>query len=155
VARPPDDLVRIASWNVNGLRACAKRGFMRWMGRSGAEIVGVQEVRARPDDLPRSLASPRGWHARWAAAERPGYSGVGVYSRRPPDEVDPSLGVRAFDAEGRVLMARFGGLVVVSAYFPNGNGQDRDNSRVPYKLRFSRRLYRVLLPGSAAAATCS
>ena len=136
--------VRILSWNVNGLRACQKRGFGRWLARSGAEIVGVQEVRARPADLPAALASPRRWHAHYSPAERPGYSGVGLFSQQAPDSVETSLGDRGFDCEGRVQLARFGRLVVANVYFPNGSGVNRDQSRVPYKLAFYRKLWERL-----------
>ncbi len=136
--------VRILSWNVNGLRACERKGFRRWLDRSGAEIVGVQEVRATLGQLPRRLAAPRGWHAEFAAARRPGYSGVGLYARRKPDSVETALGRRSFDDEGRLQLARFGRLVVANVYFPNGNGKERDNSRVPYKLRFYRTLFERL-----------
>ena len=132
---------RIVSWNVTGLRACAKKGFARWLSRSGAEIVGLQEVRAFPDQLPGNLRAPRNWHACYQPAERPGYSGVGLLSRRPPDRVDSSLGQPRFDVEGRLQIARFGRLVVVNAYFPKGSGRERDNSRVPYKLDFYHALF--------------
>jgi exodeoxyribonuclease-3 len=133
--------VRIVSWNVNGLRACAKKGFTRWLGRCGAEIVGLQEVRAEPEQLPPAVRAPRGWHVQLCAAERPGYSGVALYSRREPDAVETSLGERRFDSEGRLQIARFGRLVVVNAYFPKGSGAKRDNSRVPYKLAFYAALF--------------
>ena len=136
--------MRILSWNVNGLRACDAKGFRRWLARSGADVVGVQEVRARPEDLPRRLAAPRGWHASFAAAARAGYSGVGLYARRAPDALERALGRRAFDAEGRLQLARFGRLVVANVYFPNGNGKQRDHSRVPFKLRFYRTLFERL-----------
>jgi exodeoxyribonuclease-3 len=133
--------VRIVSWNVNGLRACAKKGFRAWLGRSRAEIVGVQEVRALPDQLPDTVREPRGFHSYFAPAERLGYSGVGLFARRPADRVDASLGEPRFDAEGRLQIARFGRLVVVNGYFPKGSGNERDNSRVPYKLDFYRALF--------------
>jgi exodeoxyribonuclease-3 len=136
--------MRVVSWNVNGLRACTGKGFLRWLGRSGADVVGVQEVRARSEDLPRRLLAPAGWHAHFSPAERAGYSGVGLFARRPPDALDTALGRRAFDAEGRLQLARFGRLVVANVYFPNGNGKERDNSRVPYKLRFYRALFERL-----------
>jgi len=107
-------------------------------------VVGIQEVRAGQDQLPRRLTEPKGWHAEWAAAKRPGYSGVGLYSRRKPDAIDSALGTPRFDEEGRVQIARFGRLVVANIYFPNGNGTDRDNSRVPYKLAFYRTLFERL-----------
>lgn len=97
----------------------------------------MQEVRARLEQLPRRLQRPRGWHVHLVASERPGYSGVALYGRRPPDAIDGAL----FDREGRVQIARFGRLVIANAYFPNGNGVDRDNSRVPFKLRFYRALF--------------
>ncbi len=138
---PAKKSLRIVSWNVNGLRACAKKGFTRWLSRSGAEIVGLQEVRAFPEQLPGNLRAPRRWHACYQPAERAGYSGVGLLSRRPPDRVDSSLGQPRFDVEGRLQIARFGRLVVVNAYFPKGSGRERDNSRVPYKLDFYHALF--------------
>lgn len=136
--------MRIASWNVNGMRAIAKKGFAEWLEGSGADVVGVQETRCLPEQVPDELREPSGWHTRFVAAERKGYSGVGLYSRHPIDEVQSSLGVGTMDREGRVLLCRIGRLKVVSCYFPNGNGTDRDNGRVPFKLRFTRRLHRVL-----------
>ena len=137
---------RIVSWNVNGLRAIHRKGFLEWLERCNAEIVGLQEVRARVDQLPSDLVAPHGWSAHIVAGTRPGYSGVAIYARRSPDAVETSLGVRSLDEEGRVVMARFGRLTIVNAYFPKGSGTQRDNSRVPYKLRFTHRLFRVLSP---------
>jgi exodeoxyribonuclease-3 len=136
--------VRILSWNVNGLRACAGRGFVRLLADARTQIVGVQEVRARPEQLSPALREPARWHAHFHAAERPGYSGVALYARRAPDAVDTALGVPDFDREGRLQLARFGRLVVANVYFPNGNGKLRDNSRVPYKLDFYRALFETL-----------
>lgn len=133
---PASRPLRICSWNVNGLRACARKGFAAWLARSGAWLVGVQEVRARPEQLSPELAAPRRFHAHFVAAERPGYSGVGLFARRAPDRVDTSLGEARFDREGRVQIARFGRLVVANVYFPKGGGPGRDNSRVPYNLDF-------------------
>jgi exodeoxyribonuclease-3 len=136
-----DTPIRILSWNVNGLRACAKKGLLRWLGRSGAEIVGIQEVRATPDQIPENLRAPTRWSAHFSSAERKGYSGVALYAKRPPDRVDTELGEPRFDCEGRVQIARFGRLVIANIYFPNGNGKERDNSRVPYKLDFYKMLF--------------
>jgi exodeoxyribonuclease-3 len=121
---------------VNGLRACAKKGFGRWLGRCGAEIVGVQEVRALEEQLPDAVRGPKRWHTHFVAAEKKGYSGVGLYSRRKPDAVETSLGAPRFDREGRLQIARFGRLALANVYFPKGSGNERDNSRVPYKLDF-------------------
>jgi exodeoxyribonuclease-3 len=132
---------RIISWNVNGLRACSKKGFASWLASSRAEIVGLQEVRALPDQLDDEVREPENWHTRFFPAERKGYSGVGVYSRRAPDKVETSLGEKRFDVEGRIQLAHFGKLVVANGYFPKGSGNERDNSRVAYKLDFYRALF--------------
>lgn len=132
------------SWNVNGLRSCHKKGFVEWLTGAGADIVGVQEVRAREEQLSEEVRSPQGWRTHFVAAERPGYSGVGLFSKKQPDELETHLGVEEFDVEGRLQMARYGRLTVVNCYFPNGNGKDRDLSRIPYKLAFYKRLFETL-----------
>ena len=124
--------MRVVSWNVNGIRAGVRHGFVDFVDRSGADIVGVQEVRARPEDIP-------------PVAERRGYSGVGFYPKLQPVRVETSLGVPRFDREGRFMAAHFqtarGRFVVVNSYFPKGSGPARDNSRVGYKLDFSRTVF--------------
>lgn len=144
--------MRVVSWNVNGLRAAAAKGFSRWLRGSGAALAAVQEVRARPEQLPAAIARPRGLTCYLAPAERPGYSGVGLFAARAftPDHVETELGVPELDVEGRFLLARVGRLTVVSAYFPNGNGKDRDNSRIPYKLGFYRAVFDRLEAARAA-----
>jgi exodeoxyribonuclease-3 len=129
---------------VNGLRACARKGFVPWLRRSRAAIVGVQEVRARAEQLPHGVRAPRGWHTHFVHAQRAGYSGVGLFTRRAPDAVETMLGSPRFDVEGRLQLARFGRAIVANAYFPKGSGAKRDNSRVPYKLAFYRALFRRL-----------
>lgn len=142
----PSPTMRIVSWNVNGLRAAARKGFVDWLDASQAEIVGVQEVRARPEQLPKAIAEHPEWHVSVSPAERPGYSGVGLFSRNAPDAVQASIDDPDIDAEGRLQLARFGDLLVVNGYFPNGNGKNRDNSRIPYKLGFYRTLFDALEP---------
>ena len=133
--------MRIVSWNVNGLRACAKKGFVESLRRSNADIVGLQEVRAFADQLPDEIRNLDGWHIHYCPAERPGYSGVALFSRQPPTRIETSLGEQRFDVEGRLQIARFDRLTVINAYFPKGSGKDRDNSRVPYKLDFYRAVF--------------
>lgn len=140
--------MRVVSWNVNGLRAAAKKGFGRWLRSSGASIVALQEVRALPEQLEPAVRQPRGWRTHYAPAERKGYSGVALFVPKgsEPDAVESSLGVAELDVEGRYQLARFGALWVVNCYFPNGNGKDRDNSRVPFKLAFYEAVFERLQP---------
>lgn len=136
--------MRLLSWNVNGLRACTRKGFADWLSSCDADIIGLQEVRARPEQLDPAVREPEGWTTHFVAAKRPGYSGVGLYSRTPPDSVETSLGLDEFDDEGRLQIARFGDLVIANCYFPNGSGKNRDNSRVPFKLRYYQTLFKRL-----------
>ena len=133
--------MRIVSWNVNGLRACAKKGFLDFLESSGAQVMLLQEVRAFPSQLPAQVREPPGWHAVFGPAERPGYSGVGIYSRQEPDRIEVELGETRFDVEGRFIVAHFSRMAIASVYFPKGSGRDRDNSRVPYKLDFCRAVF--------------
>ena len=136
--------LRIVSWNVNGLRACVRKGFLRFLEESEADVVGIQELRALPEQLPDEARDPQGWHAVFSPAERKGYSGVALFSRRPPSRVETALGNADYDVEGRLLIAHFGRMAIANVYFPKGSGKDRDNSRVPYKLGFYRTLFERL-----------
>ena len=136
--------MRIVSWNVNGLRACVRKGFLDFLGASDADVVCVQEVRAFAHQLEPRVLAPEGWHSNFSAGERPGYSGVGIYSRQAPTRVETSLGDARLDVEGRMIVVHFGRMAVASVYFPKGSGRDRDNSRVPYKLDFYAALFERL-----------
>ena len=133
--------MRIVSWNVNGLRACVRKGFLDFLESSDADVVCLQEVRALPEQLDDQVRAPDGWHAVFAPAERKGYSGVAIYSRQPPTRIESVLGVAEYDVEGRYLLAHFGRTAVASVYFPKGSGKDRDNSRVGYKLGFYSKVF--------------
>ena len=137
--------MKIISWNVNGLRSVIGKGFSGWLADSNADIVGLQEVRASVDQATQTLAGINAaWHRAFVAAEKPGYSGVGLLSKVPPDKLVTTMKQRDFDAEGRLQLARFGKLTLVNVYFPNGSGTERDNSRVPFKLAFYQRVFEML-----------
>jgi len=127
--------MEIISWNVNGIRAVEKKGFVPWLLQCGADVVCIQETKANPGQLSEELRQPGGaggYLSFWASAKRPGYSGTAVYCRREPDEVF-TMGESAYDDEGRVCAVRYGDTVVVSAYFPNSQNA---GARLPYKLGF-------------------
>jgi exodeoxyribonuclease-3 len=133
---------------VNGLRSIEQKGFHRFVAKAKPDVIGVQETRARVEQLsPRMRAPESHPHAHFVHAERPGYSGVALYANRPLDHVESSLGAKRFDVEGRVQLVKIGALTIVNGYFPNGSGKDRDNSRVPHKLAFYRALFRRLEAG--------
>jgi exodeoxyribonuclease-3 len=113
--------VRILSLNVNGIRSATAKGLASWLRAQKADVICLQEVRALPEQLPPELASLPLRHAHHHPAEKPGYSGVALYSRRRPDRVVQGLGWPDIDAEGRYLQADFGRLSVASVYVPSGS----------------------------------
>lgn len=126
-------LTKLISWNVNGLRAVEKKGFLDFLASSGADILAVQETKASPEQLSDALRAPRGWHAYFSSAERKGYSGVAVYAKREPLAVRHGLGEEEFDREGRTLILEYPSFFFLNIYFPNG-GQGPE--RIDFKLRF-------------------
>ena len=129
--------MRIVSWNVNGIRAVEKRGFVSWIGNDGADAICIQETKAKPDQLSQDLLEIRDkkgklYHAYWASAKKPGYAGVAIYSKTEPLNVT-NLGLDEFDDEGRVLQAEYRDFTLISAYFPNSQDAGK---RLSYKLGF-------------------
>jgi exodeoxyribonuclease III len=116
--------VRIISFNANGLRSAASKGFFDWFGQQDADLLCVQETKAQQSQLDDAVFRPSGYHRYFKDAQKKGYSGVAIYSRREPDEVRTALGWAPFDDEGRYIEARFGELSVVSLYFPSGSSGD-------------------------------
>jgi len=128
---------KFLSWNVNGIRACAGKGFLDWLREEDADFVCLQETKAHPDQLPLELRNPVGrdgkpYAVQWSSAKRRGYSGTAIFSKREPSNV-ATLGIPEFDDEGRTVVADFDDFVLVSAYFPNS--QDA-GARIDYKIRF-------------------
>ena len=109
------------SFNANGIRSAASKGFFRWFARQKADVLCVQELKAQEDQLAAPALAVRGFHRAIFPARRPGYSGVAIYSRVTPRAVVAGLGVQEFDDEGRYLEAHFDSLVVASTYFPSGS----------------------------------
>jgi exodeoxyribonuclease-3 len=126
-------MINLYSWNVNGIRAAQKKGFLDWLHQTRPDILAIQETKAQPDQLDPELRNPEGYHVTWASAERKGYSGVALFTRDEPKSIQIGLGIDAFDREGRTIIADYGDFVLISAYFPNGA---RDHSRVPFKMDY-------------------
>jgi exodeoxyribonuclease-3 len=119
--------MRIISFNANGLRSAASKGFFDWFADQKADLLCLQETKAQEHQLGDSTFRPKGYRSWFKdASTKKGYSGVAIYSRREPDEVRNHLGWAPFDDEGRYLEARFGNLSVVSFYIPSGSsGEER------------------------------
>ena len=132
--------MRIISWNVNGIRAVEKRGFADWLTNESPDILCLNETKADPGQLSPELlnipvstsAKAKNYNVFWASAQKKGYSGVSIYSKKKPLDVH-FFGKPEFDNEGRVLVAEYAKFTLITAYFPNS--QD-DGKRLDYKLAF-------------------
>ena len=125
--------MKLYSWNVNGIRAAAAKGYRDWIQKSNADIVCLQEIKAQPDQVESGLARPEGYFSCWNSAQKKGYSGVATFSKAKPLAEKKGLGHEEFDHEGRVIESVFPDFTLLNIYFPNGR---RDHSRVEYKLAF-------------------
>lgn len=126
--------LKLVSWNVNGIRATVKKGFMDWFTAENADIVGIQETKAQVEQIPDVVSQAEGYHTYFTAAEKKGYSGVGLFSKIEPNEVSYGFGAdHRFDKEGRIVCADYDWFTFYTIYFPNGQ---RGDDRLQYKLEF-------------------
>jgi exodeoxyribonuclease-3 len=129
--------MKLASWNVNGIRAAQKGGFLKWLAQEDADAVCLQETKAQPEKVDGQLDAlilrPEGYRSYWHSAEKPGYSGVALYLKKEPLDVRHGIGVPEIDREGRVIVAEYKDITLINAYFPNSQ---REHARLPYKLAF-------------------
>ena len=117
---------RIVSINLNGIRSAAQKGFYAWLSEQDADFVCLQELKAQEADMSADMLNPQGRFGYFDYAQKKGYSGVGIYSKFPADEIIKGLGHDNVDNEGRYLEARFGNLSLVSLYLPSGSsGEER------------------------------
>lgn len=117
-------MLKIISANLNGVRSAAKKGFFEWMAKQDADMVCVQELKAQAADMTPDLLTPGGYFGHFHYAEKKGYSGTGIYSKRLPDRVVSGFGNPEFDAEGRYVQCDFGNLSVISVYCPSGSSSE-------------------------------
>jgi exodeoxyribonuclease III len=130
-------MLRILTLNLNGIRSAATKGFFDWLATQGADIVCVQELKAQDADLTDATRAPAGYQGWFHCAEKKGYSGVGIYARRPPDRVIAGIGNAEFDAEGRYLRADWGKLSVVALYLPSGSSSpERQEAKFRFMAEF-------------------
>ncbi len=125
--------MKIITWNVNGLRALLRKGKKEWLLEQNADVICLQEIKARPDQIAEADRDFPGYEAIWHPAERPGYSGVLTLVRENLSKYEIGMGVPRFDAEGRVIRTRHEGFWLYNIYFPNGQ---RDHERLQFKLDF-------------------
>lgn len=125
--------MKLISWNVNGLRAAERKGFLNWLQNEQPDVIGLQEIKAMEEQLSEEIRDPEGYHAYFNSAERKGYSGTAIYSRKKPESLETGFGIPHFDSEGRIQAADFGDFTFFNIYFPNGKASPE---RLKYKLDF-------------------
>ncbi len=119
-------MFRIITVNLNGIRSASGKGFYHWLSGQNADVVCMQEIKAQATDMTLEMLNPDGLSGYFHYAQKKGYSGVGIYSKKQPDSIIEGLGMPDIDAEGRYIEARFGNLSVVSLYLPSGSsGEER------------------------------
>ena len=126
-------MLRIYSWNVNGLRAISKKNFFSWIEEENPDILCIQETKLQAHQLEDNLKNIEGYHSYFSFARRKGYSGVATYTKLKPLSVKYGIDIEEFDSEGRIVITEFEKFILFNIYFPNGQ---KDDERLDYKLRF-------------------
>lgn len=127
-------MTKIISWNVNGIRAAHKKGFLDFLYSESPDILCVQETKAHKEQLPDELINPDGYETYWHSAEKKGYSGTALYVKKTPLFIG-NLEIPEFDAEGRTIIAEYDSFVLINCYFPNSQALGK---RLDYKLGFNK-----------------
>ncbi|APH16381.1 exodeoxyribonuclease III [Clostridium sporogenes] len=130
--------MRIYSWNVNGLRAVAKKNFLEWIGEENPDILCIQETKLQENQLEDNIKNIDGYYSYFSFAHKKGYSGVATYTKEEPISVKHGIGIERFDSEGRILITELKDFILLNIYFPNGQ---RDEERLQYKLDFYEALF--------------
>jgi exodeoxyribonuclease-3 len=133
--------MQIISYNLNGIRAAIKKGLIEWLQEADIDIFCVQETKASPEDIDISIFTSLGYHVAWYPAQKKGYSGVAIFSKKKPDNIVYGNGYEMSDAEGRVVRVDIGDLTIVNAYFPSGTSGDE---RQQYKYQWLDEFYEYI-----------
>lgn len=129
--------MKITSFNANGIRAAARKGFMEWLADEQPDVLCVQETKAQASQLGEELRCPEGYESHFCDAQKKGYSGVAIYTRKRADSVTRGVGFESIDREGRWIEAHFGDLTVVSFYMPSGtSGDERQDFKYAFMAPF-------------------
>ena len=117
-------MMKIITYNVNGLRAAVSKGFPEWLAQENPDILCLQETKLQPDQYPAEVFEALGYKSYLYSAQKKGYSGVAILTKQEPDHVEYGMGIEAYDNEGRFIRADYGDLSVVSVYHPSGTSGD-------------------------------
>lgn len=137
--------LRIITANLNGIRSAASKGFFAWLAQQNADVVCLQETKAQMEHLAGEQFRPAGYHCYFHDAEKKGYSGVGIFCKRKPDQIVTGLGWPIADQEGRYIQADFGDLSIASLYMPSGtSGEERQAHKFDFMAQYLKLLQNIL-----------
>jgi len=140
--------MRVVSFNANGIRSAAKKGFFDWVWGQNVDVLCIQETKAQESQLDEKQFHQADFHRYFFDAHKPGYSGVAIYTRQKPDQVHKGLGFDIADTEGRYIQADFGSLSVVSLYLPSGSsGEERQKVKFRFMELYEKILRQQALDG--------
>ena len=122
----------IITYNVNGVRAALKKDLDKWLSASKADIVCLQEIKAKPEQFDEAVFNDLGYRCYINSAEKPGYSGVAILSKIQPKHIEYGCGIKKIDFEGRVIRADFENYSVMSVYFPSGSNPLRQSFKMEF-----------------------
>jgi exodeoxyribonuclease-3 len=125
--------LKIITYNVNGLRAAIGKGFPEWLAKENPDVLCLQETKLQPEQFSADVFSALGYNSYLFSAQKKGYSGVAILTKRKPDNVEAGMNMPIYDAEGRFIRADFGDLSVVSVYHPSGTSGDE---RQEFKMKW-------------------
>lgn len=129
--------MKIISWNVNGIRAIEKKGFLKWFQKENPDILCLQEVKAQDGQIPEELIKLKNYYSFFNFAKKKGYSGVAVFTKQKPISIKNKIGMKRFDEEGRILQLEYKDFILINLYLPHG-GRQKEN--LPYKLEVYKNL---------------
>ncbi len=131
----------LMSWNVNGIRAAVRNGFLKFLEKYNPDILALQEIKAREDDIPLGVRYYEGYRKFFNPARRKGYAGTALFTKIEPESVSFGIGDERFDSEGRVITAKYERFYLVNAYFPNSQ---HGLTRLDFKIEFDRKIHAYL-----------
>ena len=131
-------MAKFISYNVNGIRAALKKDWISWVKSVDPDVICIQETKANKEQLDLDIFKEAGYKTFWFSAEKKGYSGVAIFSKKEPDHVEYGCGIDKYDKEGRIIRADFGDFSVLSCYFPSGSSGDL---RQEFKMEFLQDFY--------------
>ncbi|WP_048103940.1 exodeoxyribonuclease III [Aciduliprofundum sp. MAR08-339] len=131
----------LMSWNVNGIRAAVRNGFLKFLEKYNPDILALQEIKAREDDIPLEVRYYEGYRKFFNPARRKGYAGTALFTKIEPESVSFGIGDERFDSEGRVITAEYERFYLVNAYFPNSQ---HGLTRLDFKIEFDRKIHAYL-----------